>query len=117
MFMVEGVYFSFNLVPCEPHMKENIKNFLLRIYSFTYLFYKLYQFCICYDLFRVKELKNTLFLEQFYYLQSVAFEAYYCAIITMRNGSCGKVLFSQAYVSHSIHGEGWIWYLCFQVPS
>ena len=56
--MVEGVYFSFNLVPCEPHMKENIKNFLLRIYSFTYLFYKLYQFCICYNLLRVKELKK-----------------------------------------------------------
>ena len=28
----------------------------------------------------------------------------YCQLITVRNSSCGKVIFSHASVSHSVHG-------------
>ena len=48
-------------------------------------------------------------------------------LTTARQRSCGKVLFSQVSVSHSVHGgdlwfhilsrAGWVWYLWYLVPS
>ena len=33
----------------------------------------------------------------------------FCYIFTVRNSSCGKVMFLHLSVSHSVHGEGRAW--------
>ena len=39
-------------------------------------------------------------------LESFALWNHY--FITNRNSSCGKVMFSRAFISHSVHGGGWV---------